>query len=150
MKVFNFFQSLFRKKTPDDNAIEMAQRFASIAVRFIFTLRVAGLDGEKWVRKEPLFVAGYLQGFADVIAQHLGGSSGGDLSANIALQFVKVILSDADADNEFVNSFIEFAVFQASGEQFNLALALGGSDGNEMLQSEYNILSRGLEAHFSS
>jgi hypothetical protein len=144
MNAFSFFQSLFRKKTPDDNAIEIAKKFASIAIRFTFTLRAAGLDGEKWVRKEPLFVAGYLQGFADVIAQHLGGTPGGNLGANIALQFAKEILYEADTN--FVTSFIEFSIFGANGKEFRQGIELGGQDGNEYIEKN-TTLSRGLEAH---
>jgi hypothetical protein len=142
----NFFSWLGlnrQGKKSKKNDFEIAEELGSLAEVFLFPLDVAGLDGPKWALKEAPFMAGYLQGYADVLAQSFGRESGSSLGKNIALQFCRTLLKGSP--NSFVNTFVEFSM-NADGPDFDDGLERGARDGNA-LQMKKTAMAIALGEH---
>lgn len=143
MDLFSFLKSIFKRDSAASHVFEQAEKFRDVAGIFLITLSGANLEGFEWVEKEPEFVAGYMQGFGDVLAQAAGESPGSMLGGNIAIQFIKVIL--ADAKNDDIRSFIQYSL-TAQGASFDSGISCGERDGNGFLQRKSH-LPRALVEH---
>ena len=129
MNFFSWFRLDRQRTKAKQSDFEIAKELGSLAEGFLFPLDVAGLDGPKWALKEAPFMAGYLQGYADVLAQSFGRDPGSSLGQNIALQFCRTLLKDSPAS--FVNTFVEFSM-NADGPDFDEGLERGARDGNAL------------------
>lgn len=144
MSFLTKISSIFKASKPEDD-FALAESYKNIAGLFLVTLNGgAKITGEQWINREPAFAAGYLHGFGDAIAQSIGRNTGSLLGANIAVQFSKVILEDANSDK--VDAFIEYSL-NANGHDYEHGIQLGAQDGNGFLNKTSN-LPRALVAHF--
>lgn len=147
MKIVEWVRSMVRGTSPsiDSEDFRLAKSFAPIAESFLVPLGVVGLNGPKWAIKEADFMAGYLQGYGDVIAQASGRESGSQLGANIALQFALKLMGAAEAPTKVVNAFIEFSA-SASGPIFDAGMARGSQDANSFA-TQQSTLAKALAEH---
>lgn len=142
MRVLTWLKSLVggnRNELADD--FEIAKNMGAVAGTWLILLYMVDLDAPKWAAKEPHYMAGYLQGYADVVAQAMGRETGSMLGQNIALQFALTLFGAAPS-----NSFIEFSM-GAEGAVYDLGLADGCEDGNGFVSKKTqiaNILSKHL------
>lgn len=140
MKVINWIRSMLKgdhaSGVADDFAL--AKTLGATADTFLLPLGVAGLDAKTWAAKEAHFMAGYLQGYGDVVAQACGREPDSQLGANVALQFALRLMHAADASQAETNSFAEF-LMTADGPGFHSGMAYGSKDANAFVTKKSMI-----------
>ena len=93
-------------------------------------MATADLDGEEWLTKSRRFAAGYLKGFADVVAVGMGHNPGSDLAANLSIRFAEVIAVNAPCYVQ--QAFIEYMISKEQ-EESDIGFDVGRQDGQGVL-----------------
>lgn len=154
MKIYDWFYSIVElirpSKTHED--IEIATKLAVFADVFLLPLGAADLDGPRWALKESNFMAGYLQGVGDILAQASGRERGSMLGPNLALHFAKRLFAAANAPNEVFTAYVHLSML-ATGPQFEMGMTFGSRDANAFISTKKRGLTFypiALSEHFGS
>ena len=126
-----FLSQIFGNKKVVSNEFDTAKQFQPIAETFLFALNIVGWDGPTWAVKEGDFMGGYLQGYADVLAQAHGKEPGSIFGQNIFIQFSNFLLKDGPPF--LPNTFIEYHL-DAQNESIESGLACGSEDANAFIK----------------